>query len=264
MGGSISEVCLYSGMETTHILTRGCGNVEKRGWREGIEKVESREERMRMMAVRASPAAWSLIAWSCFASLRRRAARALSQHLGVLLLRFPPARTTGRKKVRRCRSRSVDLLPRHSSLRRRRVLKVLPAPELRSDNSRAMSSFFTLPASQKKRKREDRAGAPASKKRGVDADGDSGAKGNRKAREREQSISGSDIDEDEVSSVSGASEEESGSDSDEGETAGERRLKLAERYLENVREEVDDVGFDAAEIDRDLIAERLKEDVVRF
>ncbi|KAL5362342.1 WD40-repeat-containing domain protein [Aspergillus floccosus] len=127
-----------------------------------------------------------------------------------------------------------------------------------------MSSFFTLPASQKKRKREDRAGAPASKKRGVDADGDSGAKGSRKAREREQSISGSDIDEDEVSSVSGASEEESGSDSDEGETAGERRLKLAERYLENVREEVDEVGFDAAEIDRDLIAERLKEDVDEF
>lgn len=125
-----------------------------------------------------------------------------------------------------------------------------------------MSSFFTLPASQKKRKREDRAAAPGSKKRGVDANGDSGAKGGSRTRGRDQSVSGSDIDEDEASAESAAPGEESGSESDEGETAAGRRLKLAERYLENVREEVDGVGFDAAEIDRDLIAERLKEDVV--
>lgn len=46
----------------------------------------------------------------------------------------------------------------------------------------------------------------------------------------------------------------------EGETAADRRLLLAERYLSNIREEVDEAGFDAEEIDRDLIAERLKED----
>lgn len=125
-----------------------------------------------------------------------------------------------------------------------------------------MSSFFTVPASQRKRKREDRAVAPGSKKRGVDAKGGSGAKGAGKRIEREESISGSDVDEDEASGESVVPGEDSGSDSDEGETAADRRLKLAERYLENVRDEVDDVGFDAAEIDRDLIAERLKEDVV--
>ncbi|RLM01028.1 hypothetical protein CFD26_108683 [Aspergillus turcosus] len=125
-----------------------------------------------------------------------------------------------------------------------------------------MSSFFTLPASQRKRKRDDRAAAPASKKRGVDADGDSGAKGRSRTRERDQSISGSDLDDDDESVASVVSEEESGSESEDGETAAERRLKLAERYLDNVREEVDDYGFDAAEIDRDLIAERLKEDVI--
>lgn len=117
-----------------------------------------------------------------------------------------------------------------------------------------MSSFFTLPASQRKRKRDDRAGAPASKKRGVDAE--------KNSRARDESVSGSDLDEDDVESQASGLSEESGSDSDEGETAADRRLKLAERYLENVRDEVDDVGFDAAEIDRDLIAERLKEDVV--
>ncbi|THC99831.1 hypothetical protein EYZ11_000643 [Aspergillus tanneri] len=119
-----------------------------------------------------------------------------------------------------------------------------------------MSSFFTLPASQRKRKREDRAGAPAFKKRGVDAD--------KRSMERDQSISGSDVDEDVESVESALSGEESGSESDEGETAADRRLKLAERYLENVRDEVDEIGFDAAEIDRDLIAERLKEDVDEF
>ncbi|KAL4978027.1 WD40-repeat-containing domain protein [Aspergillus desertorum] len=127
-----------------------------------------------------------------------------------------------------------------------------------------MSSFFTIPASQRKRKREDRAGAPASKKRGVDADGDARNKSGRKSRERDESISGSDLDDDVKSMASVLSEEESGFESDEGETAADRRLKLAERYLENVREEVDDYGFDAAEIDRDLIAERLKEDVDEF
>ena len=54
-----------------------------------------------------------------------------------------------------------------------------------------------------------------------------------------------------------SSESESGD-----ETAAERRLRLAEQYLENVKGEVDEVGFDADEIDRDLIAERLQEDVV--
>lgn len=130
-----------------------------------------------------------------------------------------------------------------------------------------MSSFFTLPASQRKRKREDRAGAPASKKRGVDGGRGSGAKDASRARERDQSVSGSDLDDDDnddESIVSGVSGEESGSESDEGETAADRRLKLAERYLDNVRDEVDDYGFDAAEIDRDLIAERLKEDVDEF
>ncbi|OJK03802.1 hypothetical protein ASPACDRAFT_75330 [Aspergillus aculeatus ATCC 16872] len=127
-----------------------------------------------------------------------------------------------------------------------------------------MSSFFTVPASQRKRKREDRTAAPASKKRGVDAKGDAtGRSGGKRRDQDEESISGSDIDEDNLSVASGVSDD-SGSESDEGETAADRRLKLAERYLENVRDEVDDIGFDAAEIDRDLIAERLKEDVDEF
>jgi ribosomal RNA-processing protein 9 len=48
------------------------------------------------------------------------------------------------------------------------------------------------------------------------------------------------------------------------ETAAEKRLRLAKQYLEKVHEDVAhaDGEFDAAEIDRDLIAERLQTDAV--
>ncbi|KAL1958766.1 hypothetical protein VTO42DRAFT_3885 [Malbranchea cinnamomea] len=118
-----------------------------------------------------------------------------------------------------------------------------------------MSSFFTLP---RKRKREDGASG-ASKKRGTGAS--EAAERKHKRKERDESISGSESEEEDVSEISEASEDEGSLASDEDETAAERRLRLAERYLENVREEVDEIGYDAAEIDRDLIAERLKEDV---
>lgn len=126
-----------------------------------------------------------------------------------------------------------------------------------------MSSFFTLPASQRKRKREDRVAAPGSKKRSVAANrGSDEESSRRKSQKDDESISGSDYEDvEEDISESEVSGDES-SESDEGETAAERRLKLAERYLENLKEQVDEAGFDAADLDRDLIAERLKEDVV--
>lgn len=124
-----------------------------------------------------------------------------------------------------------------------------------------MSSFFTLPASQRKRKGgEDHAAAPASKRRGVAKDNNQNKRARSRNKERDDSISGSDTDEYNESlgsSIDNGSDEES-----DDEPAAERRLRLAERYLENLKDEVDDVGFDAAEIDRDLIAERLREDVV--
>ncbi|EER25287.1 WD domain, G-beta repeat containing protein [Coccidioides posadasii C735 delta SOWgp] len=126
-----------------------------------------------------------------------------------------------------------------------------------------MPSFFTIPASQRKRKREDQAAAPASKKRGLAGKGRvPSAESRQKRQEREESISGSESDDDEgIESGEESIDEEELSGSEEEETAAERRLRLAERYLENIKEEVDEAGFDAAEIDRDLIAERLKEDV---
>jgi ribosomal RNA-processing protein 9 len=101
-----------------------------------------------------------------------------------------------------------------------------------------------------------------SKKRNTTSAAPEPAKTSRR-KEREESISGSESSEEEGNDFFTKDDEDrSDSSDDENETAAEKRLRLAERYLENIRKEVDDdVGFDAAEIDRDLIAERLKEDV---
>ncbi|KAF2109078.1 WD40-repeat-containing domain protein [Lophiotrema nucula] len=122
------------------------------------------------------------------------------------------------------------------------------------------SSFFTTPASQRKRKRAETT-TPASKKRSVTSNQPESAKRPRRA-EREESISGSESSGDDGDHVRSVQEEASGSSGDEGETAADRRRRLAERYLENIAKEVEeDVGFDAAQVDRDLIAARLQEDV---
>ncbi len=116
-----------------------------------------------------------------------------------------------------------------------------------------MSSFFTAP---KKRKRTADGEAP--KKR---VNTKESAKPKKRV-ERDEDISGSDSDSDDRGNEIDLDAASSNSDSgEEEETAAERRLRLAERYLENIREEVDEVGFDAEDVDRDLIAERLQEDV---
>ncbi|KAM0251984.1 hypothetical protein ACHAP5_001309 [Fusarium lateritium] len=132
-----------------------------------------------------------------------------------------------------------------------------------------MSSFFTAPGAQKKRKRTEPSEQPkkrvaASKSAGKAPSKNAGPTKKRVERD-DESISGSDSDDDEsYDSASVASDvemEDRESEDEEGETAAERRRRLAERYLENIKEHVDKTGFDAADIDRDLIAERLQEDV---
>ncbi|KAL5318039.1 hypothetical protein ACEPPN_015143 [Leptodophora sp. 'Broadleaf-Isolate-01'] len=153
-----------------------------------------------------------------------------------------------------------------------------------------MSSFFTLP-SAKKRKRIDGSNSNSTPKKRI-ASSSSASKSTSKPSskpaprrpQRDESISGSDDESDggrgardddmDLDLENGASSSEEGEGdggSDEEETAAERRLRLAERYLSNIRGEVkastgtganaDPSFFDAEEIDRDLIAERLIEDV---
>ncbi|KAJ6605078.1 WD40-repeat-containing domain protein [Mycena sp. CBHHK59/15] len=51
-------------------------------------------------------------------------------------------------------------------------------------------------------------------------------------------------------------------DEDDEETPAEKRLRLAKLYLESVKEGLADGEFDAAEIDKELISARLKQDVM--
>lgn len=125
-----------------------------------------------------------------------------------------------------------------------------------------MSSFFTTPASQRKRKREDVGGTPSGKRRITNV-----KKANKVRKSsnqvQDESISGSGSENDSNGQQGDDEELEVSTGSDEeDETGAERRLRLAEKYLQNIKSGVDEVGYDAEEIDRDLIAERLQEDVV--
>lgn len=148
----------------------------------------------------------------------------------------------------------------------------------------AMSSFFTVPAAQKRKRQVSGADGPKkriatssnsyskpkSQARQTASSTRPAAGGNNKHKpaaknqraERDSSISGSDSDDDDASQDEDepfpGSEEESGSEA-EGETAAERRLRLAERYLDNIKQEVDEeYGFDAEDIDREILEERQK------
>ncbi|KAF7188235.1 putative WD repeat-containing protein C2E1P5.05 [Pseudocercospora fuligena] len=115
-----------------------------------------------------------------------------------------------------------------------------------------MSSFFTKPASQVKRKRAVNDAPARPPKRAA----------TQSARKvRDESISGSD-DEDDEGQARGGGEDffrgESEDDELEGLDPAARRIALAERYLESTRQQViDEAGFDAAEIDKELLAERM-------
>ncbi|KAL8773113.1 MAG: hypothetical protein Q9209_001789 [Squamulea sp. 1 TL-2023] len=126
-----------------------------------------------------------------------------------------------------------------------------------------MSSFFTTPASQKKRKRDDTLIAQsATKKKKVTVAGAGSKPGSKKLAKaaRDESISGSGSEDDEGPRILNGDEVLSSQSESEDETGAERRLRLAEQYLENIKGETQTVGFDAEDIDQDLIAERLKED----
>jgi ribosomal RNA-processing protein 9 len=141
-----------------------------------------------------------------------------------------------------------------------------------------MSSFFTAPGAQNKRKRQTSAAGGPKKRLATSSNSvpvhKSAGKANKRPGntapqkqivDRDSSISGSESEDDDFpddeDEFNGIDDDTSVSEG-EGETAAERRLRLAERYLDNVKGEVrDEYGFDAEEIDRDLIAERMQEDV---
>ncbi|KAL8914602.1 MAG: hypothetical protein Q9171_000783 [Xanthocarpia ochracea] len=125
-----------------------------------------------------------------------------------------------------------------------------------------MSSFFKTSASQRKRKRDTSVAQSSATKKKITAETlNSKPPSDRPARAaRDESISGSESGDDETPRRADDDEALSSESETEDETGAERRLRLAEQYLENIKGEAETVGFDAEEIDRDLIAERLRED----
>ena len=124
-----------------------------------------------------------------------------------------------------------------------------------------MSSFFTIPSAQKKRKRAETSEKPKKRINASKSATRDPKPARKPQRDRDDSISGSEDDSDDGPVDDDAGTVTSGSSEAEGETAAERRLRYAEQYLENKKQEIDEYGYDAEDIDRDLLAERLQEDV---
>ncbi|KAF3926319.1 Villidin [Arthrobotrys entomopaga] len=125
-----------------------------------------------------------------------------------------------------------------------------------------MSSFFTVPASQRKRKRpgaETPTNPSSRKPSGSSKPSSSSRPPSRKRQVRDEEISSDD--DDSIDSASISPVVDSDDESMQDETEAEKRLRLAQQYLDNLRTETEDHGFNAADIDRDLIAERLKSSV---
>ncbi|TKA65715.1 hypothetical protein B0A55_09767 [Friedmanniomyces simplex] len=118
-----------------------------------------------------------------------------------------------------------------------------------------MSSFFTAPASQRKRKRPQNDG-PATAKRD--------APPTKRKEQRDESISGSEVSDDDARAEDYGGSQDGDSES-ETEDVAAKRIRLAEQYLANTQKEVlVEEGFDAADVDaenlRRRMGDRLKED----
>ncbi|KAH0607577.1 uncharacterized protein H6S33_002611 [Morchella sextelata] len=122
-----------------------------------------------------------------------------------------------------------------------------------------MSSFFTVPNSAKKRKRTEVSASGGKHKKSRESYLQDRSGGKKAKPVDDEDISSESEGESEDGKAVATDDEEE--DEYEGETAAEKRLRLAQQYLDNLRQETDEVGFDAADIDRDIIAARLRESV---
>ncbi|GAA5872117.1 hypothetical protein JCM3774_002279 [Rhodotorula dairenensis] len=151
-------------------------------------------------------------------------------------------------------------------------------------------AFFSKPRPFSKRKRDDAPGGAARAGRhgtsargqalsrggkerqngrgGASAGGRPQNKGKRRAEEDDEDLdeAGADhFDSDDIGSddAEGA-EEEASEEDDELETPAQKRLRLSQMYLKSLEKDKDaeEYGFDAADLDRDIIAERLQQDVL--
>ncbi|KAK0469290.1 WD40-repeat-containing domain protein [Desarmillaria tabescens] len=137
-------------------------------------------------------------------------------------------------------------------------------------------SFFTS-SKPRKRKRTNDAGPSSSKKvprKGAQQNGvrfqgpkSNGAQKKRKTADEELDSDHPDDDAGDIDDIdlrAPSDDDEVSGEEDPDETPAEKRLRLAQLYIDGVKEglKLADGEFDAAEIDRELITARLKQDVL--
>ncbi|THU98464.1 WD40 repeat-like protein [Dendrothele bispora CBS 962.96] len=133
-----------------------------------------------------------------------------------------------------------------------------PRKRKRSDAGPSGSSKLARKASSKSTKHEK----PFSTKNNV-----KGVTSKKKRRDEELESDQTDEDEggiDDMDLRADSDEEVESGDDDPDETPAEKRLRLAQLYLDSVKQDIGlaEGEFDAAEIDRELISARLKQDVM--
>ncbi|KAF8839721.1 Rnu3ip2 protein [Paxillus ammoniavirescens] len=129
---------------------------------------------------------------------------------------------------------------------------------------RILSSADKNTGSAKKVLRRDKASRPS---RDAKANGvQSKSKSNQWKRAADEELDSDRTDEDEGGiddlDLRADVEPESSGDEDVDETPAEKRLRLAKLYLESVKEGLAEGEFDAAEVDKELISARLRQDVL--
>ncbi|KAJ6597528.1 WD40-repeat-containing domain protein [Mycena vulgaris] len=137
-----------------------------------------------------------------------------------------------------------------------------------------MPDAFFASSKPRKRKRSEPGGAGPSTKKFARKDASGGKKPPHGALKKntkrpadeeldsdQTNDEGGDIDDMDLTADVDVDPGASGDEDDE-ETPAEKRLRLAKLYLESVKEGLADGEFDAAEIDKELISARLKQDVM--
>ncbi|THH16374.1 hypothetical protein EW146_g4261 [Bondarzewia mesenterica] len=122
-------------------------------------------------------------------------------------------------------------------------------------------AFFSVPKTRKrKRQLTVRDAGPVASNKAART-----TKGKGKARARDEELESDATQEDGADDMDLRVDEvdlnESGEE-DEDETPAEKRLRLAKLYLESVKDGLAEGEFDAAEIDKEIISSRLKQDVM--
>ncbi|KAI8923192.1 WD40-repeat-containing domain protein [Entophlyctis helioformis] len=153
----------------------------------------------------------------------------------------------------------VDPDARLSNKQRKRQYEAVAAARRGATVAKKTSGSSAASAGSKRA----RNGAAPAGRRGRKQDGDDDDDDDNESDD--DGDEGGNVDDMDLTAGRDDDDDEDDEEEERKETAAQKRLRLAKRYLDKVREEVEQVNdgeVDAAEIDRDLIADRLRDDVL--